>query len=269
MYGGKEPMLRRVALNTAPGRVFPDVLSVWMTTSDLTVNMTAAPAYSETYKLNSVGTGVGPQTNYTGAFAGNFPSALRYLLSTNTSPSSAPYYQARIVESRIRVDVIPDVYVAAVSTAPFTVGILPTANATLSGLSTTNINEQPLAKYSLCGSTSAGKITTLRHAVRTGTLFGHSDSQVRTVDDYNFVVNSDPVRLAYWQLYFRSLDGTSNISGKFVVTIEHHFEFMIRLNLTTTAPVLTSPTVVDDYVAVSDPHNHSSSCKGCCCIKGN
>jgi len=242
-YGGREPLLRRVALNTAPGRVFPDILSVWMTTQDITVGATGVASYSETYKANGVGTGVGPRQAYAGAYAANFPSALKYLMSSNAIPGNAPYYQARIIESRIRVDVIPDQYVNSANSQPFTIGLLPTANLSLAGLSASNINEQPLAKFCTVGPTTAGKITTLRHAIRTGTLFGQRDDQVRTNDDYLFTYNSDPVNLAFWQIYVRSFNGSDFFSTKFSVTIEHHFEFVVRLNLTTVTPTVSLPDV--------------------------
>jgi hypothetical protein len=225
--------------NSPAHKIFLDRLYAWLKT-DNTSRFTGAPSWSETYKLNGAAAVV-PQINYSGAFSGNYPAGLTYLLGSNVSSgANAPYYFARIVESTIHVEILPDPYVAFGATAPFTATVLPTYNASLSGVSATQMRELEYAKSKLIGSTVSGKSFVFNHAMSPATMLGQTMKGYLTEESSLFTYNTDPTNLAYWQVALRSEDGTSNISGVMTVQVQHKFEFVLSLNMKTSPPSFES-----------------------------
>jgi hypothetical protein len=207
---------------------------MWMRTSDEAVIGSVVNA-AFTYKLNGVGVGVGHQRDWTGAFAANFPSGYKYLIgSTVATGASAPYYFARITESKITVTVTPD----SSSTASFDVFLLPSFNASLNGVPKTQLREQKYVTYRSCGLNTSGKPTIMSSSIGVGKLIGKTTWQQDTDDGFLFTYNSDPTYLAYWQIFLGAQDGTSNIKFGIVVTVDHHFEFTLNLTTITSTPTL-------------------------------
>jgi len=225
-----------VSLNNRASQGFPDKLRMWLRTSDEgAINTVVNSAL--TYKLNGVGSGVGPQTNWAGAFSANFPSGLKYLLgSTVTTGSSAPYFFARIIESRIKLTVVPD----STATFAFDIMLLPTFQASLNGMPKTQIREQKYVSYASTGLNQSGHPTILTSSMGVGRLLGKTMSQQLTDDGFLFTYSSDPTYLGFWQIFIGAMDGSSNIKFSYTVEIDHHFEFTLNQTTITTIPTLIS-----------------------------
>jgi hypothetical protein len=235
-----------VSLNNRSTQGFPDRLRMWMRTSDEVV-ISSVVNSALTYKLNGVGAGVGAQVSWAGAFAGNFPSGLTYLLaSTVATGASAPYYFARIIESKITVLIMPD----GSNNVPFDVFLWPTYNASYSGVPKTQLREQKYMTYRTCGLNTSGKPTILQSQMGVGKLLGKTEEQELTDDGFYFTYNTDPTYLAYWQLFAGAQDGVSNIKFNYVVTIDHHFEFTLNLTAKTTQPTVAIVSLQKEIAAL-------------------
>jgi hypothetical protein len=211
-------------------RTWPDRLRVVLKTAT-TVTWASNPTVSLTYKANG-GIAVGPQIDYAGGFNSNYPTSLAYLLGNNVAngTSTAPYYNARVVRSKIRVEVV------SIISTPVRIIVFPSDDASQSGMAISTLMEQSRAVSTLSGNNTSGKPSTLETHIDTGLLFGHTEQQVLTEDNYSFGYNNDPARLLYWQVALRSVDGTTAGGAYITVTTWQEFVFSDLNNQTTVAP---------------------------------
>jgi hypothetical protein len=116
------------------------------------------------------------------------------------------------------------------------VTILPSDDQNQSGLSDASLREYPNGKYRAFGPSTSGEQALLEHQIDTGVLFGHTNKDVLTEDNYSFSYNSDPARLLYWHIAIRSFDSSHDTALTIAVDIYQQYQFRDLNNLTSAAP---------------------------------
>jgi len=175
---------------------------------------------------------IGPQANWSGAFAGNASTGTYNLLSAPTTTGSvAPYNAYRVIGCKIRVRYVP----ATSNTIPTDMVVLPSCQSSYFGTAITQLREQPYAKNLSYPATSTAPPQEIVHHMFTQTMFGVSREAVLSEQNYSSSAGSNPPSPWFWNVVFSPIDGSSNFSGYWQVDLFHEVEFFSRNQLLSTA----------------------------------
>jgi len=168
--------------------------------------LSGAATSSQSYHLNSPAIQFGPQVNWAGAFANNYPSGLAYMLGSNvTTGSSAPYSHSTVLDFDWGVDMTNATAVAAYIT------LIPSLSPSLSSMTSATLGEQRGATQILI---PPGTLIPLRmrSSGRIHELFGVSAMEVsNALPAYSQIVATLPSSLCYMHIVASSIDGTTPV----------------------------------------------------------
>lgn len=190
------------------------------------------PSQALTYKANAV-YNCGPQVDFAGAFASNYPTDLTYLLSTSAAVSSvAPYNLFRVWRSSIRVRV------TQAGSTPASLVVLPSRSPSLLAMGYTQWTEQDYAKVKLIPAGQSAEPINITNSQTSMRFAGYNSIETLRGDPYagGAGPSTDPARLWYWHTYVSAYDGTSNVTLVLEVEIDYDIEFYARNNGSTAAP---------------------------------
>lgn len=208
---------------------FPDVYKNTMKTSVESL-MNGGVIVSNTYVINGPANLFGPQTNFAGAFAANYPSGINWLLATNNVlGSNAPYRFLTVQAYKFEVQL------QNTSTVGARVCIWPSLDASFLAMPFSNMCEQ---KGAICidvspnslGGPFRGRIEGKCHE-----LFGVTQQQYHDDSDYVQIVGATPTRPCFLHVVSTSLDGT-NISTYAQITAYLDCTFTGLNQMPTTGP---------------------------------
>lgn len=236
MHRPRRTMKNSMVVSSNPksngGQIFPSIYRTLTTTHIAYNNGAITKGYYMTFKGNSYYL-MGPQINYTGAFASNVPSGLVYLLSSGSSAGAvAPYTAARVKSSKITLRHACN---SSNTNVPFYVIIVPSAKSDLSGLSITQWQEQPYAKTILVPSQISVPYT-LKRSMSTQRMFGQEYKSNMEDNEYFCTALSDPIALWYWHIYVVSANNTTVFDSYLDVQISYATDFVIHNQYSSATP---------------------------------
>jgi len=228
-----------VGRNSGP---FPDE---YYNTMKVDVNQTHAGAaqVAATYKINSPFLLFGPQADWAGAFAANYPAGSDWLLGSRViTGSSAPYFYFTIMYYRFEFEFINS------TAAAVDILIFPSVNPSYIGMTASNLAEERGAiKLVLPASSIAGPYR-CRVQGRVSELFGVKDYEVVNDGDYSSSQGADPARICYMHVVCRSKDGSTSLSTACTITAYFDVKFSGLNPMGTTGPTLSASTGLKDEV---------------------
>lgn len=237
--GGTAGMLRirdKSTLRSKGKQIFPHELAIrahMNYSTDVGGGVAIGPQI-QSFKGNSFFQS-GPATSYGGAYSTNAPSGLYYLLSsTSAAGAIAPYQQYRITSSRINLMICLN---SLATNIPVYVFIIPSTKATLAGMTTTQLEEQPYCKKILMpASNTSGKPTRISHSMRSTTVWG--DMPVEGEENaYEATAVADPANLWFWHTEFRAANGVQPFDLYVDYEIQYNVELFNLNQFVTTVPV--------------------------------
>lgn len=129
---------------------------------------------------------------------------------------------------------------ATANTVPFIFGITFNTNETgTRTMSFTQLPEQPRTFSNTCTANTTARPARVANSVNVGELFGLSKEEYRLQHaSYAGSVVSNPVNLAFAQLWFRSFDGSTTGTYDFMVRHRFQIEFFNLNSFDSTIPQL-------------------------------
>lgn len=182
---------------------FPDIYTSWFKTTIDSVFGTGVITSGNTYHLNSPAFQFGPQIDFTGAFANNYPSSMAYLLSSAVaSGSGCPYNRSTVLEYDWNLDVIN------IAASSCYVTLLPSLFNSYSTMPTATLSEQRGAVQVLVPSKNILPIR-MRQSGKIGDLFGTDAIESRDLYPFSQQVGGLPGFSCYMHVIVTSVDGTN------------------------------------------------------------
>jgi len=224
--------LRPLSLCSIPNASGPFADSYFATFKTvIETGLNGSATSSQSYHINSPAFSFGPQVNWTGAFANNFPSGLSYLLGSNVPAGSpAPYHNCTTLDYDWSLDLTNATAVAAYIT------LVPSLSSSLSSMTSPTLGEQRGAVQILI---PPGTLIPLRmrSTGKIHELFGVSSTEIsNALPAYSQTSGITPTSLAFMHIVGSSIDGTTPVIINFRMSV------FLRLRLsginpwTTTAP---------------------------------
>jgi len=209
---------------------FPDVYTAWFKTT-VENGFSGSVASQNTYHLNSPAFTFGPQVNWTGAFANNYPSGMSYLLGTpSAGGSTAPYALASTIEYDWQVDLVNIASVAAYVT------LIPAYSISLTGMSQATLAEQRGALQILVPPNNTAQPLKLRSSGKISELFGTTAGEVLNNQlSYAQAVGALPLYSVYMHLIVSSVDGSTSCAMQTKSTV------WLKIRYSRNNPYTTSP----------------------------
>jgi len=224
-----------VGRNSGP---FPDE---YFNTMKADVNQTHAGAVqvAATYKINAPFLLFGPQANWAGAYAANYPAGASWLLGSRIiTGSAAPYFNFTILYYRFELEFINS------TAAAVDILVFPSINPSYIGMTASNLAEERGAIKLVLPASSIGGPYRCRLQGRVSELFGVKDYEVVNDGDYSSSQGADPTRICYMHVVCLSKDGTTSISTACTITAYFDIKFSGLNPMGTTGPALLKS--VDD-----------------------
>jgi len=196
------PVICSVGRNSGP---FPDIFNNYMK-MNISAILSGSVTASHTFRLNSPYFGFGPQANYTGAFGTNYPDGANWLLgSISPTGSTAPYGVVLTVGYEWTLELVNS------GTAPAKVTLLPSVNASFSGMAASVLAEQRGAAQILVPPNEASVPLRIQSVGNISELFGETNMYA---DRFGFtqVQGGFPTYLCYMHYSCTSLDGSTNVN---------------------------------------------------------
>lgn len=204
--------------------IFPDTYVAWSKTV-VESTMNSAASTQNSYHLNSPAFNFGPQAQWTGAYANNYPSGLSYLLgSTAAAGSVAPYAHSTVVEYEWFLDL------TNIAAATAVVTVIPSYNNTLTGMTTATLSEQRGAIQLLCPP-SMNTPLRMTSRGRISDLIGVTETEIMNDTlTYGQAVGALPSYNFYMHIVASSVDGST------VTSMQTRSTVFLKLKLSTLNP---------------------------------
>lgn len=235
-------------------QIYPDIMRTKMKASIDRVGAHTVGGASQVlsfYGNQITSPGVGPQFNFTGSFATNYPSGCFQLIGSQTPTGGTTiggtfvpngvYSRYRVLSSSISVHFVPADASGVVGDAGFEVYILPntlpaSAKAIPGMLTNEQLREQPYVKYLFAPASITGKALALRHHMTTAKMFGLRYKSLLEAQEYAGTSLSGVTNTWVWDVYINSPTSLGTNDYVLYTDIEYDIEFFDRNNITSTGP---------------------------------
>jgi hypothetical protein len=235
-------------------QIYPDIMRTKMKASIDRVGthtVGGATTVFSYYGNQITAPGVGPQVNFTGSFATNYPTGAFQLIGSQTPTGGTTigavfvpngvYSRYRVLSSSITIHFTPADTLGVVGDTGYEIYVLPntlpaSAKAIPGMLTNEQLREQPYVKYLFTPASITAKVPVIRHHMTTAKMFGLRYKSLLEAQEYTGASLSGVTNSWVWDVYVSTI-ATAGTNDYFIaVDIEYDIEFFDRNNITSTGP---------------------------------
>lgn len=225
----------RAKLRTAgSSQIFPPTMQI-VCNMQTNQNIAGTTSGIRSFKGNSFYQ-AGPATSYGGAYDGNVPSGLYYLIaSSGAAGALAPYQSFRIHATSIHCEMISNTSDGAVGHVPMYCYIIPSLKATLAGMTISQLEEQPYCKRIVLPSSTTARPLHLSHYMSSTKIWG--DPPISCFqENYEGTPAANPQNVWFWHFEVRSANETNNVDLYVNFKIKYYAELFNLNQFSTSIP---------------------------------